>query len=623
MTYTFSADPEFFVRLGNEAIPSHICGVPPKKEKQKAEERWGASLQTPNLRASESQKYGAFYRDGATVELSMSPRYCRAQACGNLGDILRHVRQALSPHTLAALSTAPITFPPDTPLDVQEFGCEPSLSAYAEGPQVPAGLGPEHPKRFAGGHLHLVTCRNPMLSGPVIPTPIPYSSPPKFFTMEDVMKLLMKASPSGGFHTLDAHQNTGSMMTILHEAPFWSRIYVRMLDYYLGLPFTYLYPTKATFERREFYGKAGEYRLQTYNGDPDALGLEYRTPGSEIFSTPYLIQLGWGVMRSVLQNFLIHYTNSATPWKNKAFLTKIRRAINTGEGLEELMKNHPGVPGYYDLVALNRFKKEYPPTEEGTIHFDLWDRDLHSGWGERFLPAMKVGGVVSSYTPPSSLTHERGLEHIPYYKKRFEKKMKASQVFKPHPDGRRILVHSWGKKGEPLEGFIIPHHHFTKRFDNIPSLLSGIVDQEVFRWSAEKEKKMEGEKKVKLFVYGTLKDALPGKKLEDDSIPASAGYTLCGSSMGHYPWMWKNTINFPLPSTEIHGQTWEIPEASLKNLDAYEGTPNLFKRIRLTTTKGHEVWVYVGSKESFGGIPFAYYKEGVWSREAKLTSTGY
>lgn len=94
---------------------------------------------------------------------------------------------------------------------------------------------------------------------------------------------------------------------------------------------------------------------------------------------------------------------------------------------------------------------------------------------------------------------------------------------------------------------------------------------------------------MKLFVYGTLRhaqsahDLLRGAKLV---ARARTGphYTLV--DMGGYPAMVETG------TTCVVGEIYEVDDAVLAALDAYEDVPELYQRVA-RRIDSHEVWVYL------------------------------
>jgi len=68
----------------------------------------------------------------------------------------------------------------------------------------------------------------------------------------------------------------------------------------------------------------------------------------------------------------------------------------------------------------------------------------------------------------------------------------------------------------------------------------------------------------------------------------------------------------PAPGKMVEGVLWSIDQSGLRALDALEGYPNYYNRIRVTITCGPEkysAWVYVMTPGYVLGIPSIYYKD--------------
>ena len=100
----------------------------------------------------------------------------------------------------------------------------------------------------------------------------------------------------------------------------------------------------------------------------------------------------------------------------------------------------------------------------------------------------------------------------------------------------------------------------------------------------------KGKRKMKVAVYGTLK-----RKERANHLLSGAGYlgpdVLGGWEMGSngsYPFIFKGDKNIAV-------EVYEISEAMLDSLDAYEGYPSLYSRLQIQTTYG-EAWIYYQDK---------------------------
>jgi gamma-glutamylcyclotransferase (GGCT)/AIG2-like uncharacterized protein YtfP len=97
----------------------------------------------------------------------------------------------------------------------------------------------------------------------------------------------------------------------------------------------------------------------------------------------------------------------------------------------------------------------------------------------------------------------------------------------------------------------------------------------------------------KVFVYGTLKTGhgnnslLQGRAdfIDDDRIEGSL------YNLGSYPGYRREGTDM------VVGEVWEIADKKLPTmLDNLEGYPNYYSRVKVTTEKGYNCWVYVIEK---------------------------
>ena len=114
-------------------------------------------------------------------------------------------------------------------------------------------------------------------------------------------------------------------------------------------------------------------------------------------------------------------------------------------------------------------------------------------------------------------------------------------------------------------------------------------------------------KTFKLFCYGTLKkgySAFHGDALIGDVVPAS----LANAKMLNLGW-------FPgviegAESDSVHGEVHEYPFELMAQLDAYEGHPDLFRRI-LVNVNDEDVYMYRYNHHPKDEYPIV--EDGVWS----------
>lgn len=298
---TLGTDPEFFLvhKTSGRPVPAHRF-FPDKSSKRE-------------LVAGQSK----VFRDGYAIELNLIPHRCRETMAYQMYHALAILRRELDAANLR-LTTLPaveIDLKADldgAPDDVLHFGCDPAWDAYTGTPNTVPLDGATHGFRYAGGHMHLgldAAWLDPELRMPGI--------------LEDDRKLALKLY--------------GWMKNAEQVA-----LFIRMCDLYIGVPLSYWFAKPETFARREYYGKAGEFRFQEYGvrkdtGGPVAYGVEYRTPGPELWNAPPVSSLMFGVFRTLAYNFV----EMSKTW-NAGREQYIREAINTGVGLRTLMTKMPG-----------------------------------------------------------------------------------------------------------------------------------------------------------------------------------------------------------------------------------------------------------------------------------------
>ena len=299
----FGSDPEFFILDSTgKPVPAHHF-FPPKEVPFRHEYVIGS-------------EYIQVYRDGYSVELNIPPRSCRQEFATRVKAALVHTHAKLpTGYTLTTKPTVKIRRSDldGAPEDVLFFGCDPSRDAYTGEDKSVELNGLTHPYRYAGGHLH-------------------YSG-----------------------------EGTSSWLQNRADCD----LCVKMLDYYLGLPFTFLFNQADEFQRRKYYGQAGEYRLQSYpNGSQ---GLEYRVLSPRVLNDPYLLSFCNGVLRFVVQNFM----KLREEW-NPAIESKVRRTINTGSGLDSWA---PTLAPFYTPELIRQAQGMFDD-------FNFLRTDPYNAWGE-------------------------------------------------------------------------------------------------------------------------------------------------------------------------------------------------------------------------------------------------
>lgn len=293
----FGTDPEYLITtLLGRPVPAHTLGFGNKDHKKTLVSSGGDGWES---RA---------FRDGYMLEVNVQPSTCRQTLTYRVQRALRALKKSLPVgYKLVPKPAVKINLQKDmkgAPADVLQFGCEPSLCAYELEEKRPVIDAIDHPYRYAGGHLHFGYYPSGLLEW-----------------------MLDK----------DKHPR-----------------FIKLCDRYIGVPLTYLFDSKATFLRRRFYGQAGEYRSQQYGKDKKQVGVEYRTPGPEVWNAPWVASYALGVGRYIAQNF-----KDCT--LDKTMNDDIRAAIDTGEGVEKLLK-FAILPKYRESVDVRKLKQYAPRT---------------------------------------------------------------------------------------------------------------------------------------------------------------------------------------------------------------------------------------------------------------------
>lgn len=330
------ADPETFIvnRKTGYVVPAHKLGFP----------------RTP----LEVKSAGAVHRDGWALELNPTATHCRALLAGNLRSLYRFTLEKLGPElTLLAVPARRVSLleMDSAPPDVKVFGCDQSLNTYTTVSSLPTVEAAKHPWRYCGGHCHISTLR----------------------------RLIWGKSVNA---REKAYRRVAWIAEKYEEnAPK----YIKLLDRGLGLPLTYLFGSPALTTRRKFYGQAGEYRLQDY-GKLSFGGIEYRTPGPELFLHPTWMSLVYGVMRLIYTNFEASSEALGLPNTQQE---QVRGAINAGVSHSDLLDLITTIPGYYtpDLLRSTKRHRHYESPLRGlNRHVDqalkAWPLNLHKAWGE-------------------------------------------------------------------------------------------------------------------------------------------------------------------------------------------------------------------------------------------------
>lgn len=276
---------------------------------------------------------GEVLRDGYALELNPRHDVCRVIVSSHYWSLLSEVRASFLGRGLQLIAKSAVEIDlgslEGAPEDVSMFGCDGAWNAYSGKIVRPSIHGPTHPYRYTGGHFH-----GAFYSG----HSIPWAKRP-----EDVF------------------------------------LWAKMEDRFLGLISTYLTGSEWLGLRRLYYGQAGEFRFQDHKGTVAA--LEYRTPGSEVFSHPVLLNFCFGLFREVYENFDHFKEHYGTDYENE-----VKDAINAGQTHNDLLDLIPEIPGWYSKKLLRRARQFFRPKMHKNLVPNL-DKYLNQasmgrGWAE-------------------------------------------------------------------------------------------------------------------------------------------------------------------------------------------------------------------------------------------------
>ena len=299
----FGTDPEYLAvnKLGRP-VPAHKVGFGDKAHK--------TVLYNPGYGVNDGWESRAF-RDGYMIEVNIQPNTCRQTVTHRMKRALENLARKIAPkYKLVATAAVKISLKTDlknAPEDVLQFGCDPSYCAYEGEAKIPLIDAISHPFRYGGGHIHY-----------------------GYFAGD--RRLSWMKNPSN------------------HPK------FIKLLDRHVGVPLAYLFDSKQSFMRRRFYGQAGEFRSQRYGKLPHEVGVEYRTPGPEVWNAPWIASYVMGAGRYIGQNF----KELAKKW-DKSMEDDLRLAINTGEGAEKMLK-HALLPKFHECPKDFRPLKRMVPT---------------------------------------------------------------------------------------------------------------------------------------------------------------------------------------------------------------------------------------------------------------------
>lgn len=308
------------------------------------------------------------FRDGFSMELNTTAHACRANLSNEVMNALKYIENAYLPKgwSLSTLACIPVEldYLKTLPDDVQKFGCEPSLNAYEDGkPFLPEVNGRKHPWRYAGGHLHFG------LDGVIL---------------NYIKEIERKKLPFGV-----AYKEYQRLLD-----PKEAIKIVKLFDLTIGLPLSLIFSSKDEFQRRQLYGRAGEYRMQKW-------GIEYRVPSPKVWNHIIIPQMVLGVGRKMVRDFEKWWAiYEELEKKIPCFEEKLRDAINYGEGGFEFLQE---VKGYYNPDVISFLMKEGKEVWKlNEFTFSKYGNECHTGFAEIFggyvkAPRIPVdGGYVSN-----------------------------------------------------------------------------------------------------------------------------------------------------------------------------------------------------------------------------------
>lgn len=286
---------------------------------------------------------GKIVRDGIQVELQPTGTYyCRQEASLALIHLIVELQTLAKKEGMEVSWDQVITLSDEEWKDIPEecriLGCNPSLNIYGERP-ITVDVN-TYRVRSAGGHIHL------------------------------------------GLRHIDMTAPPGRL--------------VALMDLFVGIPSVLLNRDSRAAERRENYGRAGEYRIQPH-------GVEYRTLSNFWLRSYVLTSLIYGLAREALCVQLGYTENVYIPSKPDAWapdlLSKfngeeVEKAINTNDlklaeeqfgKLEEWLLSTT-VNWAHPLAKKEDFDNIRKISQEG---IDAYWPSIEAGWDEYYEVALK------------------------------------------------------------------------------------------------------------------------------------------------------------------------------------------------------------------------------------------
>lgn len=303
----YGTDPEFFILdAEGRSVPAHLR-LPHKS--------------APLGVASEGMPRGYFslFRDGYAAEVNVSPSTTIATMMWKVQAACEALRTFVlkEGERLTTRAGVPVTkqWLVGAPPDVMESGCDPSMDAYTGEQKFPAMDMKTAPDRFAGGHMHFSCAK----------------------------------LGARGLHGWSDKERIPEK--------------VKLLDLYVGLPLTFLFPTEDSFNRRLFYGQAGEFRFQDYGTH---VGFEYRVPTPHLWGHGAVASLAFTAARFVLEG--------SFKW-DEGMAGDLQGAINGGIDMEKMLRP---LISLYDVDLLKKGAEALRPLVESPGELD----SAAAGWRE-------------------------------------------------------------------------------------------------------------------------------------------------------------------------------------------------------------------------------------------------
>ena len=282
-------------------------------------------------------KDGGLIIDGVQAEINPGASSCREGLASSISNCFIRL------NTILQARGNDISLKMDTLIDISErelnslsdasrrFGCAPSTNVYNEGKDKTSEIKANpatYLKRSAGGHIHLGNYISSYLD-----------------------KKYAKALPDGMGDYTRQHKTAVNLERALKETP---EITVPILDIIVGNTCVLLDRQGGNKERRQNYGRVGEFRIKPY-------GLEYRTLSNFWLRSYPLMSLVMSLSR-----FAVQVVSESTKENDyvKAFFDAVSRddivkAVNEND-FDLAMKNFKAIQPIW-LMATNQGHDSFRP----------------------------------------------------------------------------------------------------------------------------------------------------------------------------------------------------------------------------------------------------------------------